>query len=46
MRPDDSVLLYNVGCIYSLIGLERKALESLAIIVQPQALGGADRTER
>ena len=29
MRPDDSVLLYNVGCIYSLIGLGEKALETL-----------------
>ncbi len=29
MRPEDPMLLYNVGCIYSLIGLVNEALDSL-----------------
>ena len=29
MRTEDPMLLYNAGCIYSLIGLEQKAIESL-----------------
>jgi adenylate cyclase len=29
MRPEDSMLLYNVGCIYSMLGLADEALDCL-----------------
>ena len=29
MRPDDSMVLYNVGCIFSLLGLKEEAIDAL-----------------
>ena len=29
IRPDDPMLLYNVGCIFSMLGLEGPALDCL-----------------
>ena len=29
IRPDDPVLLYNIGCVFSLLGLPDEALNSL-----------------
>ena len=29
MRPDDPMVLYNLGCIYSLLGLTREAIDCL-----------------
>ena len=34
MRPDDPMLLYNVGCIYSLLGCVEEAITALAQAVQ------------
>jgi len=34
MRPDDPMLLYNVGCIYSLLGCVEEAITVLAQAVQ------------
>jgi len=29
LRPDDGMVLYNVACVFSLLGLEEPALDSL-----------------
>jgi non-specific serine/threonine protein kinase len=34
MRPDDAMLLYNVGCIYSLLGCVEEAITALEDAVQ------------